>query len=463
MRDLSAIDSSGTIAAISTPPGEGGVGIVRLSGPRAIEIASALFVSSRGATPGRSKQRVFHGYVRAVDGAPIDEVLLHVMRAPHSYTREDVVEFNAHGGAAPLHAILEETLRAGARLARPGEFTLRAFLNGRIDLVQAEAVIDVIRARTKTALQAAHAAASGTLSQELHQMHDQLVEVLARVEASLDFPDEDLPELIDDALFARIEEVRERMDALLSTAETGRLCREGAAAAIVGRPNVGKSSLFNALLRDARAIVSELAGTTRDRIEEYINLAGIPVKLIDTAGVRDTGHEIERMGVDRAREALRTAHILIFVLDASAPDTPEDQALAEELAAQDAPVAVALNKIDLVPDAKIPNLPFTPMAVTPLSATNGLGIQELEGTLARHLLGGASLATSQPLLTRTHQIDSLRRARAALMPVLEGRSTSPELLAIDLRAVLQALGEITGETTPEDILDTIFSSFCIGK
>ncbi len=463
MPDISATDSSGTIAAISTPPGEGGVGIVRLSGPRALAIASSLFASSRGIALETARQRVFYGHVRAANGEPIDEVLLHVMRAPHSYTREDVVEINAHGGAAPLHAILEETLRAGARLAHPGEFTMRAFLNGRIDLVQAEAVIDVIRARTTTALHAAQSAASGTLSKEIHTLRGLLVQALAQIEASLDFPEEDLPALLNTAVLARLAEVGERMDALLATAENGRLCREGASAAIVGRPNVGKSSLFNALLRDARAIVSEHAGTTRDRIEEYINLAGIPVKLIDTAGVRDTGHEIERLGVERAREALRTSQLILFVLDASAPDTQEDRDLADELAAQGTPVTVVLNKIDLAPNASPPSLPFNPTATIPTSAQTGIGIGALEDALAQQLLGGASLATHAPLLTRTHQTDSLRRARCHLIPVLDGSANSPELMAVDLREALQALGEITGETTPEDILGLIFSSFCIGK
>ena len=298
-----------TIAAVSTPPGEGGVGIVRLSGPRAIEIAAKLFTSSTGRDPRHEKQRVFHGRVHDAQGRTLDEVLLHVMRAPHSYTREDVVEINAHGGLLPVAAILDEVLKQGARLARPGEFTFRAFQNGRIDLVQAEAVIDQIRARTQAGLQAANAAASGVLSTTLYALRDTLADALARIEAAIDFPEEDLPELLNEELIARVRAAHTDMLRLLRGAELGRLLREGASIAIAGRPNVGKSSLFNALLRDARAIVSAQPGTTRDRIEEYITIAGVPVRLMDTAGLRATEDEVEQIGVEIARSRPCAARI----------------------------------------------------------------------------------------------------------------------------------------------------------
>ncbi|NIA16226.1 MAG: tRNA uridine-5-carboxymethylaminomethyl(34) synthesis GTPase MnmE [Nitrospiraceae bacterium] len=452
-----------TIAAISTPPGEGGIGIVRLSGSQAIPLVRAIFVSSTQRDIAQDPGRVFHGHIMDAHGHAIDEALVHIMRAPHSYTREDVVEINCHGGAGPLNAVLEAVLAQDARLARPGEFTQRAFLNGRIDLVQAEAVIDRIRARTRDGLRAAASAAAGALSQAINELKGGLVEALARIEAAVDFPDEDLPDLVDDVLRANLEAARERMHALLDTARTGRLYREGAAVTIVGRPNVGKSCLFNALLRDARAIVSALPGTTRDRIEEMITLSGIPVRLTDTAGLRTTHDEIEQIGIDIARDALRAADILLLVLDASEPLTAEDRVLMHELREGDTPVWIAFNKMDLVPEATLPREAQGFAGVTPLSAQTTDGLHRIEDGLAGLLLGGATPSPEQQMLTRAHQRDSLRRAAEALVRLLANFDASPEFLSIDLHDAIGALGEITGETTPDDVLERIFSSFCIGK
>jgi tRNA modification GTPase len=385
------------------------------------------------------------------------------MVAPHSYTREDVVEINGHGGAGPLNAILELVLREGARLAQPGEFTLRAFLNGRIDLVQAEAVIDRIRARTKAALKAASAAAHGDLSNRIHAMRDTLAAALARIEAAIDFPEEDLPELVDAALRATIEGVRGEMAALLATAERGRLLREGAAVAIAGRPNVGKSSLFNALLRENRAIVTGAPGTTRDRLEETITVHGVPVRLVDTAGLRETDDEAEQMGVSIARDAVAAADIVLLVLDASTAPTDEENVLAGELAATDTPMVLVLNKIDLAPGAQPPSWEIKFAGVCPISARSGDGLPALEEQLARLLLGGNLALPEQAMLTRVHQRDSLRRAMDAVDRLLAGYGSSPEILSIEMRDALQALGEITGETTPDELLGAIFGSFCIGK
>lgn len=453
-----------TIAAVSTPPGEGGIGIVRLSGPDAIAIAGRMFVSATGRDMVRDSRRVFYGHVLDAQGGRIDEVLLHVMRAPHSYTREDVVEINCHGGAGPVAAVLDEALRHGARLAQPGEFTMRAFLNGRIDLVQAEAVVDHIRARTNAGLRAAAAAASGMVSKELHAMAAELADALARVEASVDFPDDDLPELLDESLRRRLENTLARMQALLNTAEAGRLYREGASIAIAGRPNVGKSSLFNALLRDARAIVSAQPGTTRDRIEETITLSGVPVRLVDTAGLRHAQDEVERMGVSMAREAMQAADMILFVVDATSPATEADVALAGELRDLDRPVWIALNKTDIVRCcAPLPPAFDGFHGPTPVSALTGEGLESLEKGLAGLILGGAHVAPEQGLISRAHQRDSLHRAAEAVGRTLARFGDSPELLSIDLRDALDALGEITGETTPDDLLARIFSSFCIGK
>ncbi|MBL7648072.1 MAG: tRNA uridine-5-carboxymethylaminomethyl(34) synthesis GTPase MnmE [Candidatus Hydrogenedentes bacterium] len=456
-------DTGDTIVAISTPPGEGGVGIVRLSGPDAIAIASAIFRSSRGRSLDDAARAVFHGHILGADDATVDEVLCHVMRAPHTYTREDVVEINGHGGPAPLNAIMEAALNQGARLARPGEFTLRAFLNGRIDLVQAEAVIDQIQARTRANLQAANAASSGVLSRTLFQMREVLLELLARVEAVVDFPEDDIPDLIDEALMAQAAEAHRQMLDLLRKSEAGRVYRDGAILAIAGIPNVGKSSLFNALLRDARAIVSAQAGTTRDRLEEYITLAGVPVKLIDTAGVRHTDDEIERQGVQIARDVQKSAQVALLVLDASRESKEEDSDLFQELIALEIPVVLALNKCDLVDEPRIPEWAREATAAQFVSALTGAGLSTLEETLGRILLGGANIAADEALVNRLHQQDSLRRAAACVERFLGGQGMSPEFLALELQEALQALGEITGETTPDDVLAAIFGSFCIGK
>lgn len=457
------MNTQDTIVAIATPPGEGGIGIVRLSGPDAFPVASSCFRSSRGRSVNRNKRGIYHGHFIDAEGHRLDEVLLHVMPGPKTYTREDVVEINGHGGAGPLNAILEACLAAGARLARPGEFTQRAFLNGRIDLVQAEAVIDQIRARTRTGLQAANAAAGGALSKALHEIHQTLLHALAQFEAAVDFPEEDLPELVTKELLDGLWQTREAMQELLSTADAGRLYREGATLAIAGRPNVGKSSLFNALLRDARAIVSAHAGTTRDRLEEYITLQGVPVKLVDTAGVRETEDEVERIGVSIARDVLRSANLAVLVLDASVPPTPEDEALLEDLRGLEIPVVLALNKIDLAPDAVAPGWAFPFAGTCPLSALTGDGLHELEEILGGLLLGGVNLSADQAMITRAHQRDSLRRAAECVERLLADTTVSPEFLALELQQALDAVGEITGETTPDDILEAIFSSFCIGK
>lgn len=452
-----------TIAAISTPPGEGGIGIVRLSGPRAISIVHSVFVSSRNRDiRDRKHGRVFHGEIRD-DGESLEEALVHVMRAPHSYTREDVVEINCHGGRGPLQAVLEVTLKNGARLAEPGEFTKRAFLNGRIDLVQAEAVIDRIRAQTRAGLRAAGAAASGVLSQRLHAISNQLIDIQSRLEAAIDFAEEDLPETVGESLRAQVTDTLATVEQLLATAQAGRLYREGASAAIAGRPNVGKSSLFNALLRDARAIVTAVPGTTRDVLEEVITIQGAPVRLTDTAGLHRGVDEVEQIGIERARNALKNADIVLLVMDASQPPTDEERALAEELASYHTPLVLVWNKIDLAPDAHPPRWSTQFSAVCHVSATESKGLSELEDALAEQLLGDAAVPPEQGLITRMHQQDSLRRAADALKRVEDEFELFPELLSIEIQEAQRAIGEITGETTPDDVLDRIFSTFCIGK
>ncbi len=451
-----------TIAAIATPSGEGAIAIVRVSGPDAIALVDAAFEPTRGGPLRDSDGRPRHGVIHDATG-PVDEVLAFVMRAPHSYTCEDVVEIHGHGSFAAVNAVLDRVLRGGARAAQPGEFTKRAFLNGRIDLVQAEAVIDRIQAQTSAALRSAHDAATGTLSKTIHAMREQLARALARIEAAIDFPDEDLPELVDQALRDELQSVLDKTQQLLSTAEAGRRYREGARVAIVGRPNVGKSSLFNALIRDARAIVTPHAGTTRDRLDETVNIAGVPVRLSDTAGVREADDEIERIGVDRARDALKAADAALLVIDASVPITGEDLALADEVFALAVPCVLVLNKCDLIPAPAIPEWSGKAVESVQTAAPLDQGIQSLEDAIGRTLIGPSAPAPGQAVITRAHQQDSLRRATQALERLLGNYDASPEFLALDLREALNALGEITGETTTEDILDLVFGEFCIGK
>ncbi len=450
-----------TIVAISTPPGEGGIGIVRVSGPDAIRLVASVFRSSTGRDIRVRPGRVFHGTMLS-NGAALDEVLVHVMRAPHSYTREDVVEINAHGGAGPVNAILELILTHGARLAQPGEFTKRAFLNGRIDLVQAEAVIDRIRAQTKASLMAASDAAGGVLSRTIHEIASALRDALAQTEAAVDFPEEDLPELVNEPLRQALVQTRERMRSLLATSELGRLYREGTTVAIAGRPNVGKSSLFNALLRESRAIVTEQPGTTRDLIQEVINLQGIPVRLVDMAGLRESEDVVERIGMQYARTALRNAALVLFLIDGAEGVCDGDRRLAEELAGLDVPLVLVVNKIDLAQQSADDTL-VNAEAVCRVSARCGDGLAELEACMHRVITSGLTVATDQGLITRAHQKDSLRRALDSVHRLLEHFDASPEFLSIDLHDALKALGEITGETTPDEILERIFASFCIGK
>jgi len=452
--------SEDTIAAIATPSGEGGIGIVRISGNEAVPIAGRLFVSASGRRLDDASRQVYFGEIRD-DAAAVDEVLVHVMRAPHSYTREDVVEINAHGGTAPLHAVLDLVLRAGARLASPGEFTRRAFMNGRIDLVQAEAVIDRIRAQGRAALAAASAASRGVLSKELHSIREALVLAKAHIEAAIDFPDQDVPDTVTPDLRRAVADARARIESLLATADAGRLLREGASVVIAGRPNVGKSSLFNALLRDSRAIVTAQPGTTRDLLQEAMLISGIAVRLSDMAGLRDSDDEVERIGVARAREALKEAALILFVVDAETGTVEDDQLLAHELSKTEIPLALIINKVDAASRRTI-TLEIPLAATAKVSALTGQGLPELEATIGR-LLGGASIAPDQALITRVHQKESLRRALDAVHRVESGFERSPEFLALELAEALTSLGEITGETTPDEVLEHIFGAFCIGK
>jgi tRNA modification GTPase len=451
-----------TIAAIATPPGEGGIGVIRLSGPDARAIAAAIF---RPARPGPLRPfRLRYGHVvDPASGAAVDEALCAYMRAPRSFTREDVVEISCHGGPLPVQTTLGLALAAGARLARPGEFTLRAFLNGRIDLTQAEATLDVIRAQTSAGLALAQAQLGGWLAREVRAARAGLMECLAYVTAAVDFPEDEVPpQDIGPQLRAGLAAAR----ALLAGAGQGMLYRQGARAALVGRPNVGKSSLLNALLRADRAIVTPIPGTTRDTLEETANLAGIPVVLIDTAGIHASADPVEQLGVERSRQALQGADLALLVLDASAPLAEGDLAIAQ--LTRDKPTIVVWNKVD-DPSSFIlhpPSFILHPLATVTTSAPSGAGIDDLAQAIAAALLGGTPPAAGEArLISSPRHRDALLRAEAHLLAAVASwdERRPADLLAGDLTVALNALGEITGETVGDDLLDLIFSRFCIGK
>jgi tRNA modification GTPase len=450
-----------TIAAIATPVGEGGVGIVRLSGGEALAQLRRIFRPRRGGDRFRPQQL---RYGRIVDrtGAAVDEALAVFFKAPHSYTREDVVEIHCHGGALPLRRTLELALEAGARLAEPGEFTMRAFLNGRIDLAQAEATLDLIQARTQTGLQLALEQLGGRLSREVRMARDQLIGALAYVTALVDFPEDDVPE---QEVLQPLRAALAQVEQLYRGADQGILYRYGARAALVGRPNAGKSSLLNALLQVERAIVTPVAGTTRDTLEETANLGGVPVVLIDTAGITETSDPVERIGVERSRRALASADVVLLVLDQAAPLSAEDLAIGALTHGR--PTILVCNKADLpalLDPAPLIAVHSTLRAQAATSAATGQGLTELGAIVAHTLLGDASLA-GETLVTNPRHRDALSRSLEHLgsaVAALE-HGVPVDLVAVDLTAAVQALGEVTGETVGEDLLATIFSRFCIGK
>ncbi|MGQ9502108.1 MAG: tRNA uridine-5-carboxymethylaminomethyl(34) synthesis GTPase MnmE [Anaerolineae bacterium] len=455
-----------TIAAIATPLGEGGIGIVKISGPNAIEILHTLFSPPTQSTTSSSFQprQLRWGYIRDPhDGSIVDEVLAVVMPAPHSYTRQDVVEIQSHGGILPVRRILELVLTCGARLAEPGEMTLRAFLNGRIDLAQAEAVRDIVQARTEAALRLAVAQLEGQLSARVRPVRARLLNVLAYLEASIDFAEDEIPP---QDVITPLCLVADELAELLATADRGMIYRYGVRAAIVGRPNVGKSSLLNALLRGDRAIVTPIPGTTRDTLEETINLRGVPLILVDTAGIRaHPQDEVERLGVERSRTALRQADLALLVVDGSCPLEAADFEIATLIGEQ--PAVVAVNKCDLPASTRADTtrsiLPSAPHVR--ISALTGQGIEDLESTILEKILGGQVLTSDMPLVSNARHKAAISQAREHVLAAIEGhqKGLSTDLVAIDVREAVDALGEITGETVTTDLLETIFSQFCIGK
>ncbi len=456
-----------TIAAIATPLGDGGLGVIRLSGVQAAPIARAVFRDRHGRPVAQfpSHRVRFGSIIDPETDAKLDEVLVTYMRAPRSYTREDVVEISGHGGAGVLACMLEALVKAGARLAAPGEFTKRAFLNGRLDLTQAEAVIDLIHAQTEASHRIALSQLEGRLSQQITAMREDLLEVLAYIEGAMEFPEEDLDLLPWGTLLGKVGDVEARMAALLGTFATGRTLREGVQVVIVGRPNVGKSSLFNALLAANRAIVTPIPGTTRDTLEEVANLAGYPFRLVDTAGLHATSDVVELEGVQRSRSMLETADLLLVVLDGSEPLTAEDEEVVA--AVQGKRVQVVLNKADLPPALSEEELAarFPGWPRVAVSCKEQQGLTGLAKAMIAAVLSGQQPPREGAMLTKLRHWEALHQARERLRQAREGmaRRLSGEFIALDLREALEWLGEIVGLTYTEDLLDKIFSEFCIGK
>lgn len=456
-----------TIAAIVTPPGEGGIGIVRLSGPQALAIGKKIFRSPRGKDITEMPTFTAH-YGHIVDPETekiIDEVILLLMLAPRSYTREDVVEIHCHGGIVPLREVFELVVKMGARTAEPGEFTKRAFLNGRLDLAQAEAVIDIVRAKTSTGLATAVGQLRGDLSQKIRSLRDELTALLAKIEASIDFPEYDLPEVTKKEISRGCEGALEEVEGLLATAKQGQILREGLRTVIMGKPNVGKSSLLNALLRQQRALVTNIPGTTRDVIEEYINIRGIPLRIIDTAGIRRTEDLVEKLGIEQTQRYLETADLVLVVLDAGTGWTKEDEDLLPLLDGKKA--IVLINKTDIGEEIDVAEVRerFPGQEVLPISVKEGWGLEELEETIWKLVFAGEVRGDHSVLVSNVRHKEALEGAGRCLEAVLKAiEAGAPvDLVAIDLREAWEYLGEITGETVAEDLLDRIFSDFCIGK
>lgn len=456
-----------TIAAISTPPGEGGISIVRVSGADAVQIVDKIYRLGKKSLQKQASHTIHYGHIVDTNSDEvIDEVMVTVMRAPKTYTREDVVEINTHGGIVPTQKVLQSVLRAGARLAEPGEFTKRAFLNGRLDLTQAEAVMDIIRAKTDKANQMALKQLSGRLSQKIKNLRQSILETLAQVEVNIDYPEyDDVEEMTTALMRERASQVKCEIERLLQTAGDGKIIRDGLSTAIIGRPNVGKSSLLNALVQEDKAIVTDIAGTTRDTVEEYISLRGVPLRLIDTAGIRETDDQVEKIGVEKSREMLKEADLVLLVLDQSQPLSDGDRELLELTSGQER--FILLNKIDLPSSLDREELEriVGEDRVIQLSMTEHQGLEDLESAIVDKFFQGQIGDRDANLISNTRHIRLLEEAHEATEDVLSGiqMGIPVDLVQIDLTRAWEKLGEITGETVQDELLDQLFSQFCLGK
>lgn len=454
-----------TIAAISTPMGEGAIAIVRISGPEAVKTANQIF---KGKNIEEVESHTIH-YGFIVDpetNEKVEEVMLSVLRAPKTFTREDIVEINCHGGLVSVNRVLQLVLNQGVRLAEPGEFTKRAFLNGRIDLSQAEAVMDLIRAKTDRAMNVAIGQMEGRLSKLVRQLRQTILETLAHVEVNIDYPEyDDVEEMTHRLLLEKATEIKAEIAKLLETSKQGKILRDGISTVIIGRPNVGKSSLLNSLVHENKAIVTDIPGTTRDVIEEYVNVRGVPLRLVDTAGIRETEDIVERIGVERSRQVLKEADLILLVLNNAEPLTAEDKKLFE--AARGMDVIVLVNKIDL--DRKIDMDEVEKLAdnypVISTSLKEESGIDQLEEAISGLFFTGKLESGDMTYVSNTRHIALLNQAQKAIDDVLSGIDAGIpiDLIQIDFTRTWEILGEIIGDTVHESLINQLFSQFCLGK
>lgn len=454
-----------TISSISTPVGEGAIAIVRLSGIDALEIAGKLYRGKKTLDE-VDTHTINYGHIIDPDtDEVVEEVMAAVMRAPKTYTREDIVEINCHGGINTINRILQLTLKHGARMAEPGEFTKRAFLNGRIDLSQAEGVMDFIRSKTDEASKVASGQMQGRLKVYIESLRQSILNILAQVEVNIDYPEyDDVEEATTELLLEEAEKVKTEIEKLLKSSRQGRIMREGLSTVIVGKPNVGKSSLLNYLIQDNKAIVTEVAGTTRDILEEYVNVNGIPLKLVDTAGIRDTDDIVEKIGVERSRQALSEAELILYVLSNNEPLTSEDMELLDSV--RDENVIVIINKLDLDSEldvAELENRYDFPIVKT--SITEGKGVDDLEDRIAELFFGGQVSSADSTYLSNNRHISLLEQSNSAISDAIESAHMDVpiDIVQIDLVKTWELLGEVIGEDVSEQLIDQLFSQFCLGK
>lgn len=454
-----------TIAAIATAPGEGGIGIIRLSGSNALDIANKMFRPLyRDSIGDYAVRTLIYGNIYD-EGVVLDEVLLAYMKGPHSYTAEDVVEINCHGGFISVRKILELALKSGARMAEAGEFTKRAFLNGRIDLSQAEAVIDIINAKTDKSHELAQSQLEGSLSKKIKNLREMLTAVLAQVEVAIDYPEEDIEFITYKELIEKTEAIQREVVQMYKTADTGKILREGLQTAILGKPNVGKSSLMNSILGENRAIVTDIPGTTRDIIEEFVNIKGIALKIVDTAGIRDTDDVVEKIGVEKSRKHLKNSDLTLVVLDNSREIDQEDIDILESV--DRSKTLVILNKIDLESklDLDIVKKYVDEINIINISALKNEGLDLLHDRIEDMVFSGEISNSGDVMITNSRHKDAIYKAMKAIEDAISSLNDemSYDFIEVDLKDAWDALGYINGDTISEDLLDTIFSNFCIGK
>ncbi|HGZ3482280.1 TPA: tRNA uridine-5-carboxymethylaminomethyl(34) synthesis GTPase MnmE [Staphylococcus aureus] len=455
-----------TITSISTPMGEGAIGIVRLSGPQAVEIADKLYKGKHLLNDVPSHTINYGHIIDPESKEVIEEVMVSVLRAPKTFTREDIIEINCHGGILTINRVLELTMTYGARMAEPGEFTKRAFLNGRIDLSQAEAVMDFIRSKTDRASKVAMNQIEGRLSDLIKKQRQSILEILAQVEVNIDYPEyDDVEDATTEFLLEQSKEIKQEINRLLDTGAQGKIMREGLSTVIVGKPNVGKSSMLNNLIQDNKAIVTEVAGTTRDVLEEYVNVRGVPLRLVDTAGIRETEDIVEKIGVERSRKALSQADLILFVLNNNEALTQEDYTLYEVVKNED--VIVIVNKMDLEQNIDI-NEVKDMIGDTPLIQTSMLkqeGIAELEIQIRDLFFGGEVQNQDMTYVSNSRHISLLKQARQTIQDAIDAAESGVpmDMVQIDLTRTWEILGEIIGETASDELIDQLFSQFCLGK